>query len=78
MSDPCREQYRGTVWRNRETGLYLTQHVTHTHTGNHENFGETTKLIEASVVVIPHYHIRCSGKYEPVEVDITRTVRLKQ
>ena len=66
-----------TAWRNKETGLWLVQYESRTHTKTNTIYSETDNLQHASIVMIPDYQIRISKKYESVEVVVVRTVTVK-
>ena len=66
------------AWRNKETGLWLVQDSTMTHTKTQTTFSETDDLQKASILLLPDFHIRRSKKYEPVKVDIYRKVTISK
>jgi hypothetical protein len=72
-----RENIMATAWRNKRTGLWLVQNISHTHTGEHKKFSETKDLNKASLLAIPDYQIRRSNVYEPVEVVVVKHVTIK-
>jgi len=65
------------AWRNKETRLWLIQEVRYTHTGIHKHFSETSDLNEASILPTIDYEVRLKRIYEPVEVEIMRSVTVK-
>ena len=66
------------AWRNKKTGLWLIQTSFCTHTGEHNKYSETDDLNKASILVVPHYSVRISKMYEPVQVNIVRVVTIKE
>jgi hypothetical protein len=66
------------AWRNKETGLWLVQDSTSTHTKINTSFSETDDLQKASILSFPDFQIRRSKKYEPVEVDVYRRVTISE